>query len=171
MQPTDLVRSMRQRTKGFPPARSAGKARSTRGRLSFANTLQRLDWGSSQLLSKLAKRGLDLLGATVGEVVLFLINAIVAPLIRLEDGGAILFTQERVGRHGKTFKALKFRSMRRTEEAERQGLEAGPRDGNKIRFKIRDGPRTTGVGPPIRRCDLALVLATLPAVLFGRGAY
>ena len=32
--------------------------------------------------------------------------------IKLEDGGPIFFTQERVGQHGRIFKALKFRSMR-----------------------------------------------------------
>jgi len=32
--------------------------------------------------------------------------------IRLEDGGAVFFGQERVGRAGRVFRALKFRSMR-----------------------------------------------------------
>ena len=32
--------------------------------------------------------------------------------IKLEDGGPIFYTQERVGLKGRVFKALKFRSMR-----------------------------------------------------------
>ena len=40
--------------------------------------------------------------------------------IWLEDGGPVFFAQERVGRDGKLFKALKFRSM--IQNAERKGL-------------------------------------------------
>ncbi len=47
-----------------------------------------------------------------------------ASAIKLEDGGPVFYTQDRVGRDGRVFRALKFRSMR--PDAERSdGAAAG----------------------------------------------
>ena len=58
-----------------------------------------------------AKRLLDLLLSGAGLVTSAPLWAIIAALIKLQDGGPVFFSQERVGRHGRTFRALKFRSM------------------------------------------------------------
>src|SRR5207245_315211 len=59
----------------------------------------------------LAKRALDLLGATVGLIVVSPILAMLALLIKLDSRGPVFFRQERVGRGGRLFKILKLRTM------------------------------------------------------------
>jgi sugar transferase (PEP-CTERM system associated) len=69
----------------------------------------------------------------------------VALAIRIESGGGqpILYRQERVGQHGRTFSLFKFRSMR--TDAERDGV---------ARWASRDDDRVTRVGRVIRRLRL-----------------
>lgn len=57
------------------------------------------------------KRGMDVLGALAGLVLLAPLLAAVAVAIRLRDGAPVLYRQRRVGVHG-TFAVLKFRTMR-----------------------------------------------------------
>ena len=47
-----------------------------------------------------------------------------AVAIKLEDGGPVFYAQDRVGRGGRTFRALKFRSMRQDAEAATGPLQA-----------------------------------------------
>jgi lipopolysaccharide/colanic/teichoic acid biosynthesis glycosyltransferase len=58
-----------------------------------------------------AKRLLDVLLAGCGLIVASPLALLLAALIKIEDGGPIFFTQERVGKNGRHFLALKFRSM------------------------------------------------------------
>jgi lipopolysaccharide/colanic/teichoic acid biosynthesis glycosyltransferase len=60
-------------------------------------------------------------------------------LIKLEDGGPIFFTQERVGLRGRVFNALKFRSMRPDAEAGVGAVQA-----------VEDDPRVTKIGRLMR---------------------
>lgn len=57
------------------------------------------------------KRMLDILLSFIGLLVLFIPMSIVAVLIKLDSPGPILFRQKRLGRNGKEFEILKFRSM------------------------------------------------------------
>ncbi len=57
------------------------------------------------------KRGIDIVGAAIGLVVLSPVLVACAAAIRLDSRGPVLFRQERVGRGGRTFTMLKFRSM------------------------------------------------------------
>jgi lipopolysaccharide/colanic/teichoic acid biosynthesis glycosyltransferase len=57
------------------------------------------------------KRAFDVLVAGIGLVVLAPLLAMVAALVALTSRGPVLFRQQRVGRHGKPFEMLKFRSM------------------------------------------------------------
>lgn len=57
------------------------------------------------------KRAFDLLVSGAGLLVFSPIAALIAVGIKLEDGGPVLFTQERVGRGCRVFTAYKFRSM------------------------------------------------------------
>jgi lipopolysaccharide/colanic/teichoic acid biosynthesis glycosyltransferase len=58
-----------------------------------------------------AKRTLDLLGATVGLILVTPLLALLAALIKADDGGPVFFRQERVGLRGRPFRMWKLRTM------------------------------------------------------------
>ena len=62
------------------------------------------------------KRAFDVVVAGLGLVVLAPLLAIVAALVALTSRGPVLFRQQRVGRHGKPFEMLKFRTMTNAPE-------------------------------------------------------
>lgn len=74
------------------------------------------------------KRALDAALASFGLVLSAPLWLVLASAIKLEDGGPVFFTQERVGKGGRIFRALKFRSMRQDAEAATGPLQA--RDGD-----------------------------------------
>lgn len=57
------------------------------------------------------KRMLDFVLATLGLAVLWPLLLIVAAMVKLQDGGAVFFRQDRVGRGGRLFRIWKFRTM------------------------------------------------------------
>jgi lipopolysaccharide/colanic/teichoic acid biosynthesis glycosyltransferase len=65
------------------------------------------------------KRGLDIALAAFGLVILSPILLVIAVLVKAFDFGPVFFVQERVGRGGRNFRMLKFRSM--VVNAESQG--------------------------------------------------
>ncbi len=75
-----------------------------------------------------AKRLLDILLAGCGLILSAPVALILAGAIKLEDAGPIFFTQERVGRRGRPFLALKFRSMVPDAEARVGPLQAAEND-------------------------------------------
>ncbi|QFG24727.1 sugar transferase [Actinomadura sp. WMMB 499] len=77
----------------------------------------------------------------------------VAVLIRLTSAGPVLFRQVRVGRGGREFTVLKFRTMVQDAEARKAELLAG-NDGDGVLFKMRADPRITRVGRWLRRYSL-----------------
>ena len=81
------------------------------------------------------KRTFDFTLAGVGLIVSAPIWALLAAVIKLEDGGPVFFRQARVGLEGRTFDALKFRSMVPDAEARTGPVQATEND-----------PRVTRVG-------------------------
>lgn len=59
----------------------------------------------------MAKRNFDLLLSLIGLCAALPFFFLASLLIKLDDGGPIFYRQERVGRHGKLFRILKFRTM------------------------------------------------------------
>jgi exopolysaccharide biosynthesis polyprenyl glycosylphosphotransferase len=99
------------------------------------------------------KTGFDRLVAATALLVLALPLLAIALLIRLTSQGPALFYQTRVGKGGKEFRVVKFRTM--VVDAERlKGalLEANEFDG--VLFKIRNDPRITKVGAFLRKYSL-----------------
>ncbi|MCR5734705.1 MAG: sugar transferase [Lachnospiraceae bacterium] len=99
------------------------------------------------------KRFMDIAGALIGCALLVIITVIFAPLIKLDSKGPVFFTQERVGRNGRIFKIIKFRSMyqdaeRRKEELENKNELSGPV------FKLDNDPRITKVGAFMRKTSI-----------------
>lgn len=104
-------------------------------------------------LGLIAKRAIDIVGASLGLLVLspILIGAAIA--IRLGDGPPVLFGQTRVGLHGRPFKMFKFRSMVTDAEARLGDLmHLNERTG--AAFKMEDDPRITPVGRFLRRTSI-----------------
>jgi exopolysaccharide biosynthesis polyprenyl glycosylphosphotransferase len=100
-----------------------------------------------------AKRAFDLVVASILVAVLSPLLALVAVLIRLQDGGPVLYRQRRVGVNGTEFQMNKFRSMVVDAEARLADLAtANEYDG--VLFKIREDPRVTGIGRFIRKLSL-----------------
>ena len=98
-----------------------------------------------------AKRTVDIAGSVLALVCLAPLFAVIAVLIKLEDGGPVLFRQVRVGRHGRHFMMFKFRSMRVGAEAHLNELLGKNKHEVGVTFKIKDDPRMTVVGRWIRR--------------------
>jgi len=101
------------------------------------------------------KRLLDI--AVVGAALLALapLMVMVALLIKLYDGGPVLFWQERIGKYGTTFSFPKFRSMRIDAEQLKDKLLAANQHGaGGITFKMKQDPRVTPVGRFIRRFSI-----------------
>jgi lipopolysaccharide/colanic/teichoic acid biosynthesis glycosyltransferase len=75
-----------------------------------------------------AKRLLDIVLAGCGLILSAPLALVIAAIIKIEDGGPIFFTQERVGRSGRHFLALKFRSMIPDAEARVGPMQASQND-------------------------------------------
>ena len=86
------------------------------------------------------KRSFDIVASLVLLSLSWWIMLLAALAIMLEDGAPVLFRQERVGRHGRTFHVLKFRSMRK--DAEKDGV---------ARWAQANDSRITRVGSFIRK--------------------
>jgi exopolysaccharide biosynthesis polyprenyl glycosylphosphotransferase len=77
----------------------------------------------------------------------------IAGAIKVTSSGPVLFRQQRIGKDGKPFTMLKFRSMVVDAESQRAQLASlSDRDG--LMFKMRDDPRVTKVGSWLRRYSL-----------------
>jgi lipopolysaccharide/colanic/teichoic acid biosynthesis glycosyltransferase len=98
------------------------------------------------------KRTFDIVGAATALTVLLPIFAIIAAAVRLSSPGPILFRQPRVGRGGRGFEMLKFRTMYDGADAEKQALLV--RNQAEGLFKIADDPRITAVGRVLRNTSL-----------------
>jgi len=99
------------------------------------------------------KRAFDLLGASIMLVATTPLMVLIAIAIKLDSPGPVFFRQQRVGRHGRRFQMLKFRTMVREAEAMKESL----RDRNEAQaglFKIADDPRVTRVGRFLRKSAL-----------------
>ena len=102
--------------------------------------------------SAVVKRSFDVIGATVGLVLLTPLLAALAVLIRLDSRGRAIYRQTRVGRDGQPFTMLKLRTMVEGADAQKPSLFAlNEADGL---FKIAADPRTTRVGRWLRRYSL-----------------
>ena len=102
--------------------------------------------------SRLVKRSMDIVGATISLIVLAPLMIAIAIAIKWDSKGPILFRQERVGRDGRTFRICKFRSMVVDAEARKAELvELNEASGL---FKIALDPRVTRTGRFLRRTSL-----------------
>jgi exopolysaccharide biosynthesis polyprenyl glycosylphosphotransferase len=102
----------------------------------------------------LLKRALDVIGASVGLVVLAPVFAALALAVKLSSRGPVFFRQQRVGRGGTIFRITKFRSMVEDAEAGRDALAEQSIYADPRLFKVTEDPRVTRVGTFLRRSSL-----------------
>lgn len=96
------------------------------------------------MYEKYAKRILDFLLSLMAFIVLMPIMAIIAIIIKIDSKGPVFFLQERLGKNGKVFKIIKFRTM--VVDAENIG------DGLKV--KSESDSRITKIGNFLRKTSL-----------------
>ncbi|MBV7390637.1 sugar transferase [Enterococcus alishanensis] len=100
------------------------------------------------------KRSMDIVGASIGLVLLSPLFIIIALLITHEDAkGSIFFVQKRVGKDGKVFWMYKFRSMCVDAESQLTALLDQNEIAGKM-FKMKKDPRITKIGRFIRKTSI-----------------
>lgn len=100
------------------------------------------------------KRSFDIVFSAAVLVCFSWLFALIAILIKIDDPkGPVFFKQKRVGKNGKTFQMLKFRSMCVDAEAKLAELKELNEKTGPV-FKIADDPRITRVGKWLRKLSL-----------------
>jgi lipopolysaccharide/colanic/teichoic acid biosynthesis glycosyltransferase len=119
----------------------------------------------SRKLSRILKRTMDILGSALALVLFLPAFLAIAFAVKATSKGPVFFRQRRIGRHGKSFVFLKFRSMQVNNDAAIhkdyvQKLIAGkaekqPSAGNgDCVYKLTQDPRITRVGDFLRKTSL-----------------
>ena len=91
----------------------------------------------------LVKRCMDIVGSFAAIVLASPVMLLMSILVKLTSPGPLIFRQERVGMHNKTFWMYKFRSM-----------EIQPAEEEKKSWTVKDDPRVTRVGRFMRRTSI-----------------
>ena len=94
-----------------------------------------------------AKRLIDIVGGLVGSILTIIITIFIAPIIFITDPGPIFFSQPRIGKGGRVFKMLKFRSMYKNAEERKAELMKHNTVSDGMMFKMDNDPRVLGSGP------------------------
>ena len=103
------------------------------------------------------KRCIDIVGSTIGLIFSAPLFLAISAIIKFTSKGPIFFKQERMGKDGKIFKVLKFRTMHlNAEQKLKELLESDPvlRQEYEIFHKLRNDPRITPIGKMLRRYSL-----------------
>ena len=102
----------------------------------------------------LQKRVFDIAVSSVALVVIAIVTIPVAVAIKVTDGGPIFYRQTRVGRRGKLFKMVKFRSMVVNADELKADLAEQTGQQDRFIFKMENDPRITTIGRFIRRFSI-----------------
>jgi len=120
---------------------------------------------SHNKVSLRVKRAIDIAGSLFAIILCAPLLVTVALLVKLTSRGPILFRQQRIGRYGKPFTFLKFRSMYQNNDhsihreyvtkliAER-GTNGESGSKTKTVYKLTSDPRVTSIGKFLRRTSL-----------------
>lgn len=96
----------------------------------------------------IVKRLVDIICALLLCIAFIIPGVVIAIIIKLSDGGKIFFVQERIGRYGKSFNIIKFRTMKEGSEKEEKKLLKKSRNGF---VQIKQDPRVTEFGRFLRK--------------------
>ncbi len=101
----------------------------------------------------LGKTAFDVCFALLAILALAPTLIVIALLVKLTSRGPVFYHSERIGKHGRPFRMIKFRSMYLDADQHVAALieEAG---GNPVFFKLRNDPRITPFGRVLRKYSL-----------------
>lgn len=109
--------------------------------------------GEVQEISLFLKRALDIVASATALVLLSPVMLLLMIMVKLDSPGPIFYESERIGKKGRVFKCIKFRTMVRDAERRRADiLHMNEREG--ILFKISNDPRITRLGRTLRKYSL-----------------
>ena len=97
----------------------------------------------SNTFNAMVKRVMDILGSIAAIIVSSPVMLLMCILIKATSPGPLIYRQERVGLHNKTFWMYKFRSM-----------EIQPESEEKKAWTVKNDPRVTGIGKFMRRTSI-----------------
>jgi lipopolysaccharide/colanic/teichoic acid biosynthesis glycosyltransferase len=97
------------------------------------------------------KRAFDIVASFLSLIALSPLFALIAILVKIEDGGPVFFPQIRVGQFGREFKMFKVRSMCLNAEQRLKELIEKNHHKEGVTFKLKDDPRITRVGKWLRK--------------------
>jgi lipopolysaccharide/colanic/teichoic acid biosynthesis glycosyltransferase len=104
-------------------------------------------------LQRFLKRGFDIVFSLLALVFICPVLLLIAIIVKLDSAGPVLYVSERIGRNGKRFQFLKFRTMVKDADTLRGALlHLNERHGNL--FKMSNDPRVTRLGRILRRYSL-----------------
>lgn len=109
------------------------------------------------LAARVAQRGFDVLVALMALVLTAPLMLGLVLLIKMTSPGPAVFRHQRIGRDGRPFQCLKFRTMVvGAEQILRQMLAEDPQRRAEFEadYKLRDDPRVTAIGRWLRRTSL-----------------
>jgi len=99
------------------------------------------------------KRAFDLVGASIGVLLIAPLLLLIALLVRLDSAGPILYNSKRIGRNGVPFYMYKFRTMGTDADSRRDAMrQENNLEGNL--FKVKNDPRVTRIGKVLRALSL-----------------
>jgi len=101
--------------------------------------------------SYFVKSLVDRVAAGILLILLAPLLLVLAVLVRLDSAGPALYTQTRVGRHGRPFKVFKIRTMHQDSD---ERLDQLVSENAGVLFKIRRDPRITRLGRKLRTSSL-----------------
>ena len=97
----------------------------------------------SNTFNSMVKRVMDIFGSIAAIIVSSPVMLLMCILIKATSPGPLIYRQERVGLHNKTFWMYKFRSM-----------EIQPESEEKKAWTVKNDPRVTGIGKFMRRTSI-----------------
>ena len=103
---------------------------------------------------RVAKRTFDIVFSLIVIVVLIIPALVLCIIVAIDTKGTPLYLQKRIGRGGKPFTLLKYRTMTRTADAVEQHLSDEQLRQWHNERKVDDDPRVTRLGRALRNTSL-----------------
>jgi lipopolysaccharide/colanic/teichoic acid biosynthesis glycosyltransferase len=107
----------------------------------------------AQSFYQICKRALDISASVVLLILASPLLVVIALVVKVSSKGPVFFAHTRLGRNGKEFDCLKFRTMS-VDAEERMKQDPQLRRRFEEKFKLEDDPRITGCGAFLRRTSL-----------------